>query len=256
MNLETLLQKYISEVLGGNHDSSIRSASIIPSLSSTDQRAWTQVRPELQVVGITPQQFDENREKIIATFQQAFGLLSPTVASLQPSKKASQISRILAFITPKNKDLLIASNLGDLSGIKKALQENADVNVQTKGGRTALMIAVGHGYTELVELLLQHRADVNRMSKYDYTALHEAVESGQFTIAKILLEHCANVDSKSEHGKSPLLLAVLGRQLDLVRLLLEHKASTGLRSDYCDPDPISRPIQRSATFDRRWDAIS
>ena len=91
MNLEALLQKYIAEVKGGQRDSSIRSVRTVSSLSSTDQRAWVQIRRELQDIGISPSQFDGNRELIISTLKQAFDLLPSTTITLQPSKKATQI---------------------------------------------------------------------------------------------------------------------------------------------------------------------
>ena len=73
MKLEMLLQKYIAEIRDGQRASSIKSVKTITSLSSTDEEAWRQVRRELQVIGISPSQFDQNREMIIMKLQEALG---------------------------------------------------------------------------------------------------------------------------------------------------------------------------------------
>ena len=88
------------------------------------------------------------------------------------------------------------------------LDRGADANlVDTRTGKTSLLIAVTDGHIDLVKLLLEHGADVNYVNyKTDMTALMIAAVTGHLELVKLLLEHYADVtqldySNLEEHGR-------------------------------------------------------
>ena len=74
-----------------------------------------------------------------------------------------------------NGDLLEAARRGDASGVTKALQKGAAVNVQNEHGSSALMLAALYGNTDIVQALLEAGADktikdYEGKTAYDLTA--------------------------------------------------------------------------------------
>jgi ankyrin repeat protein len=55
--------------------------------------------------------------------------------------------------------------------VRLLLDRGANVNARAERGKTALMLAAGHGYTELVTLLLDGGADIDATDEYGFTAL-------------------------------------------------------------------------------------
>ncbi len=64
-------------------------------------------------------------------------------------------------------ELLSAIKNGDIDRAKNLIEKGADVNAKDELGRTALVYAEVHGYTELVKLLREKGADVNAMDKHN-----------------------------------------------------------------------------------------
>lgn len=59
------------------------------------------------------------------------------------------------WIIDLNKVLLDAAEEGNLLVLKTALEKSADINAESKDGRTALMIASEKGYTNIVKYLVE-----------------------------------------------------------------------------------------------------
>ena len=78
-----------------------------------------------------------------------------------------------------NKELIVAAHQSDLSAIKKAIADGADVNVLLKGDVTILMLASMDGHVDVVKLLLEAKANVNTAAVDGMTALQAAIEMGQ-----------------------------------------------------------------------------
>jgi ankyrin repeat protein len=66
---------------------------------------------------------------------------------------------------PKNIELLVASDKGDVEKVKKLLKEGADVNAKGKYGYTPLHKAAFYRYIEIVKLLIENGANVNATKK-------------------------------------------------------------------------------------------
>ena len=227
MKLEMLLQKYIGEVKDGTRASSVRSVQTFSSLSPTDEQAWRQVRRELQDIGISPLQFDRNKELIITKLQEAFGQASndPTI---ETNRTISRISRLLSSVTGKSQALLDAVKNGRVGDVRNALQRKAYVDVAADSfsyNRTPLLIAAERGDAEVVQLLLEYNANVNKKDHLTYTPLHLAVQQGHVQVARTLLEHGSNVNAHTDNWNiTPLHDAITKNCLASARLVLDHGA--------------------------------
>ncbi len=101
-----------------------------------------------------------------------------------------------------NKNMLEAAKLGDIEGVKKVLEQGADVNTRSKDGRTALIEAARWGRltSTLLELLASHKADVNAVNEYGWTAMMIALNKGHLTfpLLKTFKKNGANIERDYE----------------------------------------------------------
>ena len=137
----------------------------------------------------------------------------------------------------KERELLVASQRGDLKKVKALIAAGADVKLADPGprekGRTALHWAAGgteynrNGkHLDVARLLLAHGADVNAKADGGYTPLHVAAGLNQVDIVRWLLDNGADVDAKDRRA-TPLEAAVLQGHEAVVAVLLERKPRLG-----------------------------
>jgi ankyrin repeat protein len=129
-----------------------------------------------------------------------------------------------------------AALAGDLAGVRKELAAGADVNARNSDNRwTALMVAVGEGFTDVVaELLASPAIDVNARAERDLTALHVAAERGDQRAVELLLAHPGvDVNVKDHIGRTPLIIAAFAGEQALVERLL---ARPGIEVNAVDHD--------------------
>lgn len=67
--------------------------------------------------------------------------------------------------------LMEAAQIGDLKTAQLLLSKNADTNIQSKDGQTALILAVGRKDIPMVQLLIKHNADWNISDHLGMSAL-------------------------------------------------------------------------------------
>ena len=67
--------------------------------------------------------------------------------------------------------LMEAAQIGDLKTAELLLSKNADTNIQSKDGQTALILAVGRQDVPMVKLLIEHHADWNIADRLGMSAL-------------------------------------------------------------------------------------
>ena len=67
--------------------------------------------------------------------------------------------------------LMEAAQIGDLKTSELLLSKNADTNIQSKDGQTALILAVGRKDVPMVKLLIEHHADWNIADRLGMSAL-------------------------------------------------------------------------------------
>ncbi len=99
--------------------------------------------------------------------------------------------------------------------------------------QSALMIAAGHGYTEIVKKLIEEKANVNAvhwaMEFAGFTALAEATSGGYIEIVRMLINAGANVSG--EPGDMALLTAIYRSDVAIVKLLIDNGVDVNTCSD-------------------------
>jgi ankyrin repeat protein len=84
---------------------------------------------------------------------------------------------------------MLAAENGHAATVTLLLDKGADLNVQDKTGKTALMSAAAKGDAATVALLLDKRADLNLKDKTGKTALMWATQNGHTAIVETLVAH-------------------------------------------------------------------
>ena len=122
-----------------------------------------------------------------------------------------------------------ASERGDISSVRAALDRGEDVNNRKGHKNTPLMIAVYHGYTSVVSLLLsQSGVDLTARDRCGDTALHWACMGGADGIVRMLLsrlgEERCNV--RNTYNKTPLMVALDYNRVTTVKVMCEEEWCT------------------------------
>jgi hypothetical protein len=114
-----------------------------------------------------------------------------------------------------------AARRGDVSEIKELIAHGADPNEPSGvNSWTPLMHAIHKNQKASVSALLDNRADVNRTAGRT-TALIMAAGYGYGDIVSVLLEHGADPRARSSQGLNALDVAILG-STDIDRFTLGH----------------------------------
>ena len=102
-----------------------------------------------------------------------------------------------------------------------------NIDARSEGGSTPLLSASGgHHFKDgsILRLLLEHGADINAQSRGGRTPLHWASTYKTLEAVRVLLENGADVEAKENAGKTALQEAAdMGRD-EVVKLLREHGA--------------------------------
>ena len=124
---------------------------------------------------------------------------------------------------PSTTPLYRAVLAGDVDTVRKQIAGGADVNARNADNRwTALMVAVGEGFTGVMsELLASPKIDVNARAERDLTALHVAAERGNERAVELLLAHPGiDVNAKDHIGRTALIIVAFAGDEALVKRLL------------------------------------
>jgi len=109
--------------------------------------------------------------------------------------------------------LMVAANHASLRLVDYLIRQGANVNAQTDGGETALMVAARHTDPEAVKntmtLLLAAGGDPNLASGGGNTALMEAAYSGHTAAVTLLLEAGAQVNYANQYKETALFVGSL-----------------------------------------------
>nr|XP_043627475.1 ankyrin repeat domain-containing protein 2B-like isoform X2 [Erigeron canadensis] len=111
------------------------------------------------------------------------------------------------------------ASVGDLEGLKKALESGADKDEEDAEGRTALHFACGYGEVKCAQVLLEAGAKVDALDKNKNTALHYAAGYGRKECVALLLDNGAAVTLQNMDGKTPIDVAKLNNQSEVLKLL-------------------------------------
>lgn len=160
-----------------------------------------------------------------------------------------------------------AARWGDLSGVKRALRDGADINAEghlddfkeISFKKNALIWASVMGHLRVVKFLVESGAHLEDRDQYDQTALFAAAKRGHADVVKYLLAQGANpkvtvfssnaitygiffpeivemlakagtdVDQMSEFQQTPLMGAATGGHVESLRILLKYGAKMDLQ---------------------------
>ncbi|CAN6291065.1 unnamed protein product [Urochloa humidicola] len=114
------------------------------------------------------------------------------------------------------------ASVGDVEGLKKALEEGADKDEEDSEGRRGLHFACGYGELQCAQVLLDAGAAVDAVDKNKNTALHYAAGYGRKECVALLLDSGAAVTLQNLDGKTPIDVAKLNNQEDVLKLLEKH----------------------------------
>lgn len=143
-------------------------------------------------------------------------LLDTGLCEVDQQNKAGYTAIMLASLTAAEspEDMEVAQQLLRMGNINARAGQS---------GQTALMLAVSHGRTMMVQVLLDCGADVNIQDRDGSTALMCACEHGHTEIAKLLLERPeCDTSIKDKDGHTALSVAMKASNSEIMDLLKAH----------------------------------
>ena len=131
--------------------------------------------------------------------------------------------------------------------IKLLIKANADPNIRSKRGKTALSYAILSSHLPCAKLLLAAGADSAHLDSFDENLLHKAAYSKAKDDSRDLIHILAaagvDVNGRDRWGSGPLSSAAYYDNDIVVAALLDHEANT----DCVDHDGDS-PLHQSIFF--------
>jgi ankyrin repeat protein len=137
--------------------------------------------------------------------------------------------------------------MGDLSEVRRIIEEGTDVDSKDGEQRTALLFAALGGNKQIVQFLVEKGADINaRRNERGGTILHTTARNGDKDMVELLISKGAVVNATANTGAAtitPLDHAVLSGHADVTAVLLAHGADPDIRG-YCSVMPLHRAAQK------------
>ncbi|XP_071098473.1 uncharacterized protein [Haliotis cracherodii] len=107
-----------------------------------------------------------------------------------------------------NETLLHAASEGGNIDIVRHVIGDFDINTRGGNGHTPLMLAVGEGYTDVVDFLVDHGADVHMVDNDGDCLLHLACELGNVNMAKHVRSY-SDFELRNKFGWTPVAEAAV-----------------------------------------------
>ena len=131
--------------------------------------------------------------------------------------------------------LFVAAVYGNVEILRCLLENEADINAVTHFDQnyyTPLMMAINYNHSDAVTFLIDQGADVNLQTKGGATALHHAVWTFETSleIVSSLIKNGADVNARGGKNKStPLMMATTRGYCRMITFLIEHGAYIDLQ---------------------------
>jgi len=126
----------------------------------------------------------------------------------------------------------------DVAMTRLLLEAGADTGVRNRVGAPPILPAAVNGNAEILGMLLEAGADPNMtVSVTGDTPLMLAARTGNIDAVEVLLDHGADVNGRETWGQTtPLMWAVAENHADVAKLLIDRGADIEARSVYIPPD--------------------
>jgi uncharacterized protein len=123
-----------------------------------------------------------------------------------------------------DKELFVASMLGDYNHVKRYIKKEANVNVlyhheNRKLKLSPLIVAVISNHIDIVSLLLENGADINLSDNTKRCPLHYAAIYGHIELVNLLLENGADPLKTDSSNLTPEQLAKKYSHLEIASIL-------------------------------------
>jgi len=135
-------------------------------------------------------------------------------------------------------DLMVASEEGNLEGLRALLVRGADVTVTDKNGCTPLTLAAWGGHSDVVDHLLDAGSKVDHNDYAGRTPLMRASQWGHTNSVQRLVARGARVDAADSNGCTALTLAAQWGHHDTIEALIKAGATVD-RQDKNDCTPLT-----------------
>ena len=126
------------------------------------------------------------------------------------------------------KPLLRAVRHGNLTAVKKMLENGVDVNLMQNGEGTPLTMAIRSEEFKMAQLLLERGADPNLGTNSDGYPLWMAARKGDIELVRLLISKGADVNTKFPGDGSALIQAAKKGNLEMVKVLVDLKADVNM----------------------------
>ncbi|RMJ19240.1 hypothetical protein CDV36_001057 [Fusarium kuroshium] len=182
---------------------------------------------------------DENERALLEEMAEKKSHGSTVVSGLRSAVNSGYRQRVLALLDD-GADIDAQDQIGDCTALTHAawlgrddfvellLENGADPNRREQHGRTALHIAVKHGYSSIVTMLVDHGADIDARV-HSWTPLLLAAKHEWFQIPDYLVKKGADVNAADYHGRTALHWAAHHSDERLAELLLQRGADVNAK---------------------------
>ena len=136
----------------------------------------------------------------------------------------------------KKTALMYASDMGKKDIVDMLIKAGADVNLQNMDEVNALMYASIRNNSIIIDTLIKAGADIDHQNNDGYTALMYASKLGHFKVVEQLLSANANIELENNQGDTALKLAK--RHEGIIEMF--HKHATIKQREEAGPAPACR----------------
>lgn len=177
--------------------------------------------------------------------------------AVNPTYRKSDVAstEIRTVMTERGTDLLTAVLNRDENAVSRLLTGYTDIDATDQDGLTPLMHSIIAKSAKITELLLVKGADVNIQSKDGHTALLLAIsnaaqdspkypplhlsqresairqQESMIKLIKVLLQGDADPNAQNKHGQTGLMIAARADSVEIVSLLLTHNADVRIKDE-------------------------
>ena len=129
------------------------------------------------------------------------------------------------------KDFFDSARDGNISDVKKRLDDGVHKDSQNEDGTTALMWASYNGHEAVCELLITRGCNLDMQNKDGRTALMYASDKGHEAVCELLITRGCNVDMQNNNGDTALIWASYNGKIPVVISLIEAGCDYSLRDN-------------------------